>query len=270
MRRPLYIANWKMNKTEIEAREYLRELLLERCDRSASEVAVAPPFTSLRTAGEVLEGSGVRLAAQDLHWESAGAYTGEVSGRMLAELNVRYVLVGHSERRIHFGETDERVARKTRGAQKAGLVPVVCLGESEPARQAGRTETVIEGQLRLALAEANLARGGDLVIAYEPVWAIGTGRTATPEQVGGAHRFLREVLASVAGRAIAEETRILYGGSVTPHGVGEIAALPEVDGCLVGGASLIAASFIELVRSGVAARRDLPPQSADPAFPQAP
>src|SRR2546428_12645716 len=138
-----------MNKTETEAREYLRELLLERWDRSASEVAVAPPFTSLRTAREALEGSGVQLAAQDLHWESAGAYTGEVSGRMLAELNVRYVLVGHSERRIHFGENDERVARKTRGAQKAGLGPGGCLGGGEPARQAGRAATVSRGELPL-------------------------------------------------------------------------------------------------------------------------
>jgi triosephosphate isomerase len=253
MRRPLYIANWKMHKTEFEARAYGDEIRSVGSDPPDADIAIAPPFTSLRTVGERLSGSRIHLAAQNLHWESTGAYTGEISGRMLVDLSVRYVLTGHSERRTLFGDTDDRVGRKVLAARQAGLVPVVCVGESQQQREAGSTKTIIEGQLRRALSRLSSPGDGELVVAYEPVWAIGTGLTASPDQADEAHRFLRQILSSIGGTELAEKTRILYGGSVNSSTVASIAAESEVDGCLVGGASLGATSFMELVRTGALA-----------------
>jgi len=254
MRRPLYIANWKMNKTDQEARSYVGELLPLATELTgAADVVLAPPFTSLGSVSLLLAGSGVGLAAQDLHWESHGAFTGEVSGPMLAALGVRYALVGHSERRSLFGESDDQVALKARAARQAGITPIICLGETERQRESGSTKNVIELQLRKALDGLKVSSGADLVVAYEPVWAIGTGRTATHEQIAEAHAFLRGVLAEAAGDRCASETRILYGGSVKRDGIEPIAAEPDVDGCLVGGASLEAGQFAGLVREGARA-----------------
>ena len=257
MRRPLYIANWKMNKTELETRAWFEGLSREDLDPDACDMAVAVPFTSLRTAAGMIAGSGaaslpVSLAAQNCHWENSGALTGEISPPMLADLTVRFVLVGHSERRQLFGETDERVAHKVKAVAGAGMIPVLCLGETQEERDSGRTEPVVERQLRRGLEGLDIVRG-ECVIAYEPVWAIGTGRTATSSQIAQAHVFLRTIFSALASPEIAARTRILYGGSVNASSVASIAALPEVDGSLVGGASLDPASFLDLVRRGCAA-----------------
>jgi triosephosphate isomerase (TIM) len=253
LRHPLYIANWKMNKTDDESAHYVRALRDETWDESAAEIVLAPPFTSLKTVGALLEGLPVRLGAQDVHWETSGAFTGEISPAMLVALGVRYVLVGHSERRGSFFETDERVGLKTRRALGSGLIPVICVGETDMERESGRTEMVIEAQLRRALAGVAGSLRVEPVIAYEPVWAIGTGKTATPEQADEAHRFLRVVLSHVLGPEAAGRIRILYGGSVNASTVEAVASAPEVDGCLVGGASLDPAVFLELVRDGAKA-----------------
>ncbi len=244
-RRPLAVANWKMNKTWTEARAWVREYFDGPMPSPAGDAAVAPPYTLVRDMGEALAGTTLALAAQDLHWETQGAYTGEISAPMLAALGVRYVLVGHSERRQQFGDTDARVARKAAAAIGAGLVPIVCVGESESQRASGRTEMVLETQVRDAAAGLG-GEPGAFVMAYEPVWAIGTGNVATVEQIDSAHRFIRRILEDAAGPARAAATRILYGGSVQLAGLPEILGADEVDGCLVGGASLSGEGFREI------------------------
>ncbi len=246
-RRPLVAGNWKMNLTEVWAVALLDDLLPRLEGVRDVDTAVAPAFPCLRAVKDRLAGSQVMLAAQNLHWEEKGAYTGEVSPRMLAELGVRYVIVGHSERRMHFGETDERIQRKVRAARRHGMVPILCVGEQERERDGGRTLEVVERQLRLGLSEVHEPDGKDIVIAYEPVWAIGTGRSATPAQVQEVHRMIREQLAAMFGADTASKIRIQYGGSVNEKNAGELMALPEVDGALVGGASLEAGSFASIV-----------------------
>lgn len=245
---PLVIGNWKMNLTEHWAKVLLDELLPMLAGPGRTEVAVAPSFPCLRVVADRLAGTPVRLGAQDAHWQDQGAFTGEVSPRMLAEMGVHFVIVGHSERRTHFGDTDERVQRKVAAVRRHGMVPVLCVGEMEHERDEGRTLPVVERQMRLGLSEIPSAGGTELVIAYEPVWAIGTGRTPTPEQVQEVHRLIREQLASLYGPA-AFAVRVLYGGSVTAENAAGLLRLPEVDGALVGGASLKAAGFAAIVRA---------------------
>jgi triosephosphate isomerase len=250
-RRPLVIGNWKMNLTELWARPLLDELLPRLEDASAVETAVAPVFTSLRAVADRLDGHPTALAAQNVHWEEKGAYTGEISPGMLAEMGVRFVIVGHSERRTHFGETDERVERKLTAVRRHDMIPVLCVGETEHQRDEGRTLAVVERQLRKGLGMLTVTDGGEIVVAYEPVWAIGTGRVATSEQVDEVHRMIREQLGSVYGAGPAGRVRILYGGSVTPDNAAELMALEEVDGALVGGASLDAGKFSDIVHAAL-------------------
>jgi len=246
-RRPLVIGNWKMNLTELWAAALVEDLLRRLGDTGSVEIAVAPAFPCLHVVAERVRASSVRLGAQDVHWEESGPWTGEVSSRMLSEMGVWFVLVGHSERRTHFGETDERVQRKVEALRRHSLVPVLCLGETEHQRDEGRTLAVVERQLRLGLGALAVETGAEVVIAYEPVWAIGTGRTAAPEQVGEVHRMIREQLGSMFGPGVSGRVRILYGGSITPENASGLFALDEVDGGLVGGASLDAAKFTAIV-----------------------
>ncbi len=250
-RMPLIVGNWKMHHTRATARAFcaeLRERHVESPLPAGTEIGIAPPFTSLDVVGEGLGELPVFLAAQDVHWEPSGAFTGEIAPGMLSELGCRMVIVGHSERRHLFGETDERVARKVAAVVDAGMVPILCVGETEDERDADRTRSVVETQLRKGLERIEPRDPARLVVAYEPVWAIGTGRVATPGQVEEVHGFLRDVLASIGGRGFASGVRILYGGSVKPGNAAGLAGLPHVDGFLVGGASLEAATFARLSR----------------------
>lgn len=248
-RYPLIVGNWKMHGTRVEAEQLLSALLTQLSPASppAREVAVAPPFTSLATAARLVAGSAIRLAAQNLHWEPHGAFTGEISGPMLKELGCTYVIIGHSERRQYFGETDEQVARKVRAAQRDGLVPIVCVGETLEERERGATLAVIGRQVRGALQGQQPPALASLVVAYEPVWAIGTGRTATPAQAQEVHAAIRTTLADLSSGEAANATRILYGGSVKPDNIDALMAEADIDGALVGGASLQADSFARIV-----------------------
>ena len=246
-RRPLLAGNWKMYGTRAEAERLLAALKPEVAGLTDREVVVAPPFTALETAARVLAGSPIRLAAQNLHWELQGAFTGEVSGPMLRELGCSYVIIGHSERRQYFAESDEQVARKVQAAQRDGLVPIVCVGETLQERERGETLTVIRRQIQDGLQGQEKAAIAALVIAYEPVWAIGTGRTATPDQAQEVHAAIRVTLAAMADQTTADAVRILYGGSVKADNVDGLMAQADIDGALVGGASLQVDSFARIV-----------------------
>ena len=243
---PLVIGNWKMHLTATHAAAYLRELLPLLPRRSDREIALAPPFTALAAAASLLAAHpGVRLAAQDVAWEDEGPFTGEVSAPMLKDLGVAYVLVGHSERRANLGESDLLVSRKLRAALRGGLAAVVCVGEGEEAHRKGRAADIVRAQLAGSLAGAPPNRAGSIVLAYEPVWAIGTGLAASPEDASEMHALIRLELGRILGPAGAA-VRILYGGSVTPRNVDALMAGPGVDGVLVGGASLEAAAFARI------------------------
>lgn len=239
----LVAGNWKMHTTTAEAAALAGAIARGPLPPDV-EVAVCPPFTALGAAARALDGSGVRLGAQDVFWEPRGPYTGEISPPMLVDAGCRYVIVGHSERRQHFGETDEAVRRKTAAALDHGLVPIVCVGERLDERDAGRTDAVVRRQVEQAAAGLAAERVGLLVIAYEPVWAIGSGRTPTGEEADRVAGVIRDAL----GRA-GEDVRVLYGGSVTPANVGEFSGRPGIDGALVGGASLDASAFIAIARA---------------------
>jgi triosephosphate isomerase len=245
-RTPYIAANWKMNKTVAEAAEFV-DALLPRIAATRNDVVICPPFTALAAVVERRYGTAVKVAAQNMHEEGSGAYTGEVSAPMLVELDVEAVVLGHSERRQCFGETDGALARKVPAALAAGLEPILCVGESEQARDAGETEEVLERQLQADLGRLEVGEIEKVVIAYEPIWAIGTGRTATPGQAQEACAFIREVLR--ARGAAADRVRILYGGSVKPDNAAELLALPDVDGALVGGASLDPEEFAAIVEA---------------------
>ena len=246
MRVPLIVGNWKMHKTVGQALE-LVDRLLPLVSARGVEVVLAPPFTALQAVGRAVDGTGIGLASQNMHWDSEGAYTGEVSAPMLREIGCRYVILGHSERRQLFGETDESISRKTVRAVETGLVPILCVGESLAERDAGQAFSVVDRQLSRALEPLVKEAVEDLVVAYEPVWAIGTGRTATAAQAQEVHAFLRKRLASLAGDRRAERTRVLYGGSVKPSNIAELMGEPDVDGALVGGASLEAETFASII-----------------------
>jgi triosephosphate isomerase len=243
--------NWKMHRTQAEARALVGALApLVAPLAGQVQVAVAPPFTALAAAREALAGGPVELAAQDVHWEKQGAFTGEVSAAMLADAGCRHVIVGHSERRQLFGETDESVRRKVGAVLAGGMRPIVCVGEILAEREAGRTLEVVGRQLRAALAGLPAEVHAALTVAYEPVWAIGTGKTATAAQAQEVHAALRAILRELCG-GLADGIRIQYGGSVKPENAAELMSQPDVDGALVGGASLEAGSFAAIVRGAL-------------------
>jgi triosephosphate isomerase len=246
MRRKLIAGNWKMYKTTAEAVALVEEIK-KGASGAPSDVLVAPPYTSLVAVVGAAKGSPVAVAAQNMHFEREGAFTGEVSAAMLKDLGVTHVVLGHSERRQYFAETDEGVAKKTKAALDNGLTPISCLGETLAEREAGRTMDIVKRQLDAILGAVTADEAKRVVIAYEPVWAIGTGKVATPEQAQEVHAFIRLRIGAVHGKAVADALRILYGGSVKPDNVRGLMALPDVDGALVGGASLKADSFLKLV-----------------------
>jgi triosephosphate isomerase (TIM) len=247
LRRPVIAGNWKMYKTQAEARVYFSALAPLVKNSTHCDIIVAPPFTALAASVEAARGSAISIAAQDLHWESEGAFTGEVSPGMLVEVGCSAVIVGHSERRQFFGETDETANMKVKAALNAGLTPILCVGETLAERERGETEKVLERQFRSGLAALTAAEFSRIIVAYEPVWAIGTGRTATPEIAADAHRFLRQRAAASFTPERASGLRILYGGSVKPENIKGLMAQVEIDGALVGGASLNAAAFASIV-----------------------
>jgi len=239
--------NWKMYKTQAEARAYLAALKPLVANASHCEIVIAPAFTALAAAVEAAAGSAISIAAQDVYWQAEGAFTGEVSSKMLVEAGCRSVIIGHSERRQFFGETDESAARKVKAALDAGLGPILCVGELLAEREADQTRAVLDRQFRGALAALTGAEFSRIIIAYEPVWAIGTGRTATPEIAAEAHRFLRDLAGELFGSERAAGLRILYGGSVKPDNVKGLMAQVDIDGALVGGASLDPQQFASIV-----------------------
>jgi triosephosphate isomerase len=245
---PFIAGNWKMNKTVKEAIDLVRELKATISGVKGVEVAVAPPFTALYAVRKELEGSTIRLAAQNLYWEEKGAYTGEISPPMLKEVGCDYIIIGHSERRQFFGETDETVNRRIKAALTQGLEVIFCIGETLKEREEGKTFSVIERQLEGGLKGLGDQEMRNMVIAYEPVWAIGTGKTATPEQAEEVHRFIRTKIEKLYSRGISEGIRIQYGGSVTPENIKGLMNQANIDGALVGGASLKAESFSKIVR----------------------
>ncbi len=247
-KKSLMAANWKMHMTVREAVSFIAQLQESVEGMEDREVLIAPPFTHLWALREAMEAAGFSMAAQNCHWKDHGAFTGEISLPMLKETGCRYVIIGHSERRHIFGETDQWIAWKVQAAQAHGITPILCIGEKLEEREAGTTEDVLRKQLQSALDGIRLQHAEDLVIAYEPVWAIGTGKTASPEQAQDAHRFVREWLTDRFHKDIAKDIRILYGGSVKPDNVDALMSQPDIDGALVGGASLDVSSFSRIVR----------------------
>jgi triosephosphate isomerase len=249
MRKKIIAANWKMNMTCGEAAAYIEILLRELGQDERVEVVIVPPFTAIAKVSEMLSHSEqVKVGAQNMYFEKSGAFTGEVSAAMLRELFVRYVVLGHSERRAIFGETDEMVNRKTRAAHEAVLKPIVCIGETLAEREAGKVEEVLDRQIRGSLAGLGKKEMTETVLAYEPVWAIGTGRTATPAQAQDAHAFIRKTLAKVWDAPTAAKVRIQYGGSVKPENAAALMGQKDIDGALVGGASLDPRAFAQIVK----------------------
>lgn len=251
MRTKIIAGNWKMNTTAVEAEGLVRGILEKVSDFRGVEIVVCPPFTSLAAVFALIGGSNVALGAQNMHWEDKGAYTGEVSATMLLTLGCQFVILGHSERRSYFFETDEVVARKTRAAISCGLVPIVCVGETLDERERGITNQVVERQVYGAFSGMTAGEFDGIVVAYEPVWAIGTGKTATTEQAQEVHAFIRERLTQMFGGGVAGKTRIQYGGSMKPENAGDLLAQADIDGGLIGGASLKADLFEEIIRAAL-------------------
>ncbi len=247
MRRRVIAGNWKMCKTIAETRAYFSTFLPQVAQAGNCDIVIAPPFTAISAAVEAARNSNVAIAAQDVYWEKEGAFTGEISSRMLVEAECRYVIIGHSERRQFFHETDESVARKTRAALAAGLTPIVCIGEMLADREAGRTELICRTQFQGSLGALTPEEFSRILVAYEPVWAIGTGRTATPDVAAAVQQFVRRCAAERFSPAGAASLRILYGGSVKPDNIHGLMEQEELDGALVGGASLDANSFAKIV-----------------------
>jgi triosephosphate isomerase len=246
-RRPILAGNWKMNMTATQARELASKLIPLVSGAKDRDIALGPPFTSISAVADAIKGTNIGLAAQNLHWEDRGAFTGEISADMLLDSGCKYVIIGHSERRQYFGETDETVNKKVNQALKKGLLPILCVGETLAEREAGRLNDIISRQVTVGLKDISAEDMKKVVIAYEPVWAIGTGKTATPEQANEVHALIREKVMALYSAEIAEGLRIQYGGSVTPENVSQLMAKPDIDGALVGGASLKPESFAALV-----------------------
>ena len=246
-RRPILAANWKMYKTVAETRDFLKVFLPLVNNLSEREIVIAPPFTALFAAGEIIKKSElVSLAAQNMYFEQKGGFTGEISSIMLKEFGIKWVILGHSERRHIFGEENSLIALKVKSALENDLFPILCIGEKLEEREAGLTNEILKKQLSAGFSEVGSEEAGKVVVAYEPVWAIGTGKTATPDQAQDAHIHIRSWLTGRFDSGIAGQIRILYGGSVKPENVNELMALPDIDGALVGGASLKPGSFAQI------------------------
>ncbi len=248
MRKPIIAGNWKMNKTVAEAAALVNGLKSELKDVRAVDIVVCPPFTALAKAAEIIQNTNIQLGAQDAYWEDAGAFTGEVSCLMLKQLGCRYLIIGHSERRAYFGETNNTVNRKLKAALKHNLAPIVCIGEKLEEREQGKTFDVIRDHIENGLQGISAEEAKGIIIAYEPVWAIGTGKTATPEQAQEAHSFIRKLLEELYNADTAALVRIQYGGSVKPDNIADLMAQSDVDGALVGGASLKIDSIVKIAK----------------------
>ncbi len=248
MRKPIAAGNWKMFKTAKEASKMISELKELVKGVSDREVVICPPFTALESAVNAAKGSNVKIGAQNLYWEEKGAFTGEIAPGMIKDLGCEYVIIGHSERRQYFGETDATVNKRTFSALKAGLKPIICVGETLQERESEKTFSVIETQIKGGLKGLSEEQMKDCVIAYEPVWAIGTGKTASKEQAQEVHAFIRKLLSDLFGKDTSDAARILYGGSVKPDNVKDLMSQPDIDGGLVGGASLEAEPFSKIVK----------------------
>ncbi|GIP34261.1 triose-phosphate isomerase [Paenibacillus sp. J2TS4] len=246
MRKPIIAGNWKMFKTVKEARAFAEDVK-GKAEVEGVEAVICAPYTQLASLVDALEGTSVKVGAQNLHWEESGAFTGEVSGPMLQETGVKYVIIGHSERRAYFAETDETVNKKVHAAFQYGLTPIVCVGEKLEEREAGRTKEVCKTQTEAALQGLTAEQAAQVVIAYEPIWAIGTGKSSTAEDANDVIRYIRQLVQEQFDAATAEAVRIQYGGSVKPGNIREYMQMSDIDGALVGGASLEPASFIQLV-----------------------
>ncbi len=248
MRKKLIAANWKMHKTPEQARNFVDAFLLHVREHTRDEIVLCPPFVSIAAVVEAVGGSVIGVGGQDLFWETEGAYTGAISAHMLRAAGCSHVIIGHSERRQYFSETDATVNRKLQAALAAGLKPIVCVGEVLQEREAGLTEEVLRRQCSIAFREISGGQAAPMVVAYEPVWAIGTGKTATPEMAVQAHQVIRAEAAKALGEGVARQLRILYGGSVKPDNAKALMSQPEIDGALVGGASLDPQSFAAIVK----------------------
>ncbi len=249
MRKQIITGNWKMNMNHRQAEELAKGIVKKIANITETDIVLCPPFTSLNAVYEVIKDKGISLGAQNMHWEEKGAFTGEVSANMLLTLGCNYVILGHSERRAYFHETDEIVAIKVKAAIESGLTPIVCVGETRKEREEGITEKIVETQVRGAFEGLSSEFFDGSVIAYEPVWAIGTGLTASSEQAQEVHAFIRKLLKKIFGTEIAEKTRIQYGGSMKPSNARELLSEPDIDGGLIGGASLDAESFAGIVKA---------------------
>ncbi len=246
MKRDIIAGNWKMNNNKARAKELIAELK-DKVKDAKCEVVVCVPFTDLQVVKTAIRGTNIKLGAQNVHWAEKGAFTGEISAQMLAELKVEYVIVGHSERRQYFGETDATVNKRAKAAIEAGLKPIICVGELLEERESGKTEAVLQKQILGAFEGIDKSDLKRIVIAYEPVWAIGTGKTATAQDANATIAFIRKVLRKLYGRTAARAMRIQYGGSMNPKNASELMAMPEIDGGLIGGASLKAEDFAAVV-----------------------
>ncbi|MBL9208833.1 MAG: triose-phosphate isomerase [Opitutaceae bacterium] len=253
-RKKLIAGNWKMNKTSADGVALVNDIVAAVGKQADVDVVVCPPFTAVESVGRALEGSEVKLGAQNMHFEASGAFTGEVSAPMLRAIFATHVILGHSERRTLFGETDELVNKKVLAALKNQLKPIFCVGETLGERESGATLKVVQTQVERGLEGVNKDQAASIVVAYEPVWAIGTGKVATTEQAQEVHAYIRGLLTKLFGDAIAQKVRILYGGSMKPANAPELLAQKDIDGGLIGGASLEARSFVELVNAAVAAK----------------
>jgi triosephosphate isomerase (TIM) len=249
IRKKLIAGNWKMNKTSGDGAALAREIVVAAGTQSAVDMVICPPFTALESVAKAVDGSLVKLGAQNMHFEASGAFTGEVSAPMLRALFATHVILGHSERRTLFGETDELVNKKVLSALKNQLRPILCVGESLAEREAGSTLKVVQAQTERSLEGVSKEQAASLIVAYEPVWAIGTGKVATSEQAQEVHAFIRQLLTKLFGEPVAQRIRILYGGSMKPANAPELLSQRDIDGGLIGGASLEARSFLELVKA---------------------
>ena len=250
MRKPIIVGNWKMNKTVSEAVDLVKNLVDKVHDAKGVDIGVAPPFTALKAVADICASTNVAVCAQNIFWENSGAFTGEISPAMLVDVGCKYAIIGHSERRAIMGETDEIVNKKIFAALKHNLTPIVCIGETLKQREQSETFTIIDTQIKGGLDRLSPNEARSLVLAYEPIWAIGTGKTATPDQAQEVHAFIRRKLADLFGDEVAEDIRIQYGGSVKPENVDNLMALKDLDGALVGGASLKADSFARIIKFG--------------------
>jgi len=249
MRKKIIAGNWKMNKTGTEAASFARDLKIKTLNINKTEIIVCPPYIAIVPVYEILKQSRVKIGAQNVHWETSGAFTGEVSAEMIEQAGCKYVIIGHSERRQYFGETDQSVNKKIMQTLTTSLSPIVCVGETLQQREAGKTNDVVKVQIAEGLAGLSIDQMKRLVLAYEPVWAIGTGVTATPAQAEEVHHFIRDLLADLFSPQIANATQILYGGSVKPDNVKELLSQDNIDGGLIGGASLKVDSFVEMIQA---------------------